>query len=162
MKRPSHPPLTKEQLAQLHADMHDIRAAAKRKGTTLDRWDEVQELAAANDHFDLGCWLFYYSSKVGLPGADGLMHRIDCARRIFEAGLKNPVYQFFTIFDFGERQFDTIFEMGDAAQVLGGLRQIIHQTKSKRLIEAFAHFGWPVEMVEPANATTSVQQYSLV
>lgn len=128
------PPLRSSQFAQLRADAQNIRAAAQRKQVTLDDWDAAQETQAAKSHFDLGCWLFYYSRRVGLE--DGLKHRIDCARRIFLADIQNPGYMFFTVFDFGERQFDTIFEMGDADQVLDALRHLAHQDSSGRLLKA--------------------------
>lgn len=133
------PPLSSSEFAQLRADAQNIRAAAQRKRITLDAWEETQETKAAKSHFDLGCWLFYYSRRVGLE--DGIEHRIDCARRIFLAEIQNPGYMFFTVFDFGERQFDTIFEMGDADQVLNALRQLAHQDTSGRIKKAFEFYG---------------------
>jgi len=78
-------PLSAAQLAQLRADANDLWAAAKRKGTTLDRWEHSDESRAARDQFALGTWLFYYSTRIGR--VDGLQDRIDCARRIFESGI---------------------------------------------------------------------------
>ena len=137
-------PLTASELAQLQADAKDIRAAALRKVVTLDAWDERQETAAARSHFALGCWLYYYSRRVYLDNAEGLASRIDCARRIFLAGLTNPGYKFFTVFDFGERHFDTIFEMGDAEQVIDGLRQLAKADQSGLIASAFTNFCWPL------------------
>ena len=139
-------PLTAKELAALKADAQNIRAAAKRKNTTLDDWDEKRETEAARQHFDLGCWLYYYSRRVYLEGAEGLKYRTDCARRIFLAGLTNPGYSFFTVFDFGERQFDTIFEMGDADQVIDGLRQAAKADQSGHIARAFAYMGWTFEL----------------
>lgn len=141
-------PLTAKELAVLQADAQNIRAAAKRKDVTLDDWDEKRETEAAQQHFDLGCWLHHYSRRVYV--AEGLQDRIDCARRIFLAGLTNPGYRFFTVFDFGERHFDTIFEMGDADQVIDGLRQIAKSDKTGRIAQAFTYFGWPLEQKEVA------------
>lgn len=142
-------PLTASELAQLQADAKDIRAAALRKVVTLDDWDEQQETAAAKKYFPLGCWLFYYSRRVYLDNAEGLASRIDCARRIFLAGLTNPGYRFFTVFDFGERHFDTIFEMGDAEQVIDGLRQFAKADQSGLIAQAFANFCWPLTFEAP-------------
>lgn len=135
-------PLTIRELAVLRADAQNIRAAAKRKEVTLDAWEERHETEAAQQHFDLGCWLYYYSRRVYLDNAEGLASRIDCARRIFLAGLTNPGYRFFTVFEFGERNFDTIFEMGDADQVINELRQLVKSDKTGRIAQAFANFGW--------------------
>lgn len=139
------PPLTAKELAVLQADAQNIRAAAERKVLTLDAWEEQQETDAAKQHFDLGCWLYYYSRRVYLDSAEGLKNRIDCARRIFLAGLQNPGYKFFTVFDFGERNFDTIFEMGDADQVINDLRQLAKIDKTGRIAQAFVYFGWQIE-----------------
>lgn len=147
-------PLTAEELAALRADAQNIRAAAKRKGVTLDDWDEKRETEAAQQHFNLGCWLHYYSRRV--YAAEGLRDRIDCARRIFLAGLQNPGYRFFTVFDFGERNFDTIFEMGDADQVINELRQLAKSDKTGRIAQAFTHFGWPLEAVPAAPENKSI------
>lgn len=64
--------------------------------------------------------------------------------RIFLAGFNNPCYDFFTVFDFGERQFDGIFEEGDAEEVIDGLRKEIPLDSSGQIATAFEYFGWPV------------------
>lgn len=139
-------PLKASELARLRADVMDIRATAKRKNVTLDDWDEKRETAAAKEYFDLGCWLYYYSRRVGLSDAEGLKSRIDCARRLFLAGICSPGYRFFTVFDFGERNFDTIFEMGDAKEVINGLRALVAQDNYGQLVKAFAYHGWSLEV----------------
>lgn len=135
---------------RLQADARDIRGAAKRKDVTLDSHDEQVETAAARDHFELGCWLYHYSLRVGNTGPDGLAARIDCAKRLFLAGIASPHYDFFTIFDFGERQFDTIFEMGDADAVIDALRASIPDDATGRIEKAFAYHGWPIEILKAA------------
>lgn len=137
------PPLPKAQLDQLMADARDLRGAAARKGTTLDRYEEARESAAAREHFDLGAWLFYYSNRVGRE--DGRQERVDCLRRLFEAGIYRPGYDFFTVFDFGERTFDTCVEMGDADEVIDALRELAHQHRNCNLIAAFEYMGWSLE-----------------
>lgn len=141
-------PLSAAQLAQLRADANDLWSAAKRKGTTLDRWEHNDESAAARDYFALGTWLFYYSTRIGR--VDGLQDRIDCARRIFESGIERIGYRFFTVFDFGERQFDTLVEMGDADAVVDALREIAHEGRNPNLIAAFAYMGWSLERKQMA------------
>lgn len=141
-------PLTAAHLAQLRADANDLWAAAARKSVTLDRWEHSDERAAAREYFALGTWLFYYSTRIGK--VDGLQDRIDCARRIFEAGIERIGYQFFTVFDFGERQFDTLFEMGDAGEVLDGLREIAHKGRNENLLRAFQLMGWSLERKQAA------------
>lgn len=133
-------PITTAQRAVLERDASDVRAAAARKGFTCDAWEERAETSAAREHFELGCWLFYYSRRVGMCA--GLADRVNCARRLFESGVFSPRYDFFTVFEFGERQFDTIFEMGDSAEVLALLRIEARKNPAGNLAKAFAHHGW--------------------
>lgn len=141
-------PLTSKQLAQLRADANDVRAAASRKGIELDGWDEARERDAAREHFALGTWLYYFSTRVGKVG--GLQDRIECLRRLYEAGIYQPGYRFYTVFDFGERQHDTCGEMGDSADVIDGLREIAHKHRNENLIKAFAYMGWSLERKQMA------------
>lgn len=136
-------PLSAAQLAQLRADANDLWAAAERKGTTLDRWEHRDESEAARDHFALGTWLHYYSTRIGK--VDGLQARIDCTRRILESGLGRIGYKFFTVFDFGERHFDTLVEMGDADEVVDALRVIACKGRNANLLKAFEYMGWSLE-----------------
>jgi PhoPQ-activated pathogenicity-related protein len=103
----SFPPLTAKQLKQLRTDAADLRSAEARKNVTFDSWDHVREAEAAQKRFELGCWLFYYSTRIHRPGKNNLADRVDCPRRIFEAGFTRLTYEFYTVFDFGERQFDS-------------------------------------------------------
>ncbi|WP_426172382.1 hypothetical protein [Pseudoduganella sp. R-34] len=141
-------PLSNAELAQLRNDARDLRAAATRKGHTMDSYEEIEERIAAQNYFELGTWLFYYSKRISKP--EGLKDRIDCARRLFEAGVYHPGYQFFTVFDFGERQFDTLVEMGDADDVLDGLREIAHKERNANLLKAFDYMGWSLERKQMA------------
>lgn len=134
-------PITAAQRKRLQADVNDLYACAKRKGTTMDRWDHANESSAARDHFELGCWLFYYSKRINAQ--DSLKDRIDCARRMFEAGIYSPGYQFHTAFDFGERVWDSIFEQGDSAYVIEGLREFVNTSANIR--KGFEDYGWPIE-----------------
>ena len=152
MTKAKYPPLSEAELERLRADARDIPGTAKRRNTTLDAWDLRSERASAEKHFALGCWLYYYSRRIFLTGPEGLQHRIDCARRIFEAGLGNPGYAFFTVFEFGEREFDTIFEMGDSTQVLEGLRKLARRSRSQQIREAFAEMGWSLQSTPATNS----------
>lgn len=137
-------PLPPEQLNQLKIDAKDVMAVAKRKNVMMDKWDERIESYHAKKDFVLGCWLFYYSSRI--YKTDGLADRIDCLRRIFEAGFNTIHYEFFSVFEFGERHFDTLLEMGDAKEVIDGVRKRINDSREGQNIrEAFQYMGWPIE-----------------
>lgn len=143
-------PLTTEVRAQLRADARNIRAAADRKQVSLDRFEELRESRMAQQHFELGCWLFRFTKLRGLTPAQYLQERVDIVTRLFLAGLNNPRYDFFTVFDFGERQFDSIFEDGEAKAVIGGVRQNISSDASGLIALAFHYFGWDVESPQGA------------
>ena len=146
-------PIAGSERRKLKADLQNLRATAARKGTLLDAWDERIESRAGKEHFELGCWLYYYSQRIYTEGVES---RIDCARRIFAEGITNPGYRFFTVFDFGERQFDTLFEMGDAEQVIEGLRRYLPGDETGGLKRAFENFGWPERCQE------STKQFCLI
>lgn len=144
MKLSKTAPISKTDRDQLVRDVADIRAAAQRKGTTLDRYEEARESQIASRHFELGCWLSRYTKLRGLSPEQHLSERVDIVTRLFLAGFKNPRYDFFTAFDFGERQFDSIFEEGDSKAVIEGLRKRIAADKTGQIASAFEYFGWPV------------------
>lgn len=136
------PPLTAAEFAQLRADAQDIPATAKRKNLCLDRWEMACESDAATNHFDLGCWLFFYSRRIHRSDAEGLRSRIDCAKRIFEAGFTRLYYEFHTVFDFGERDFNTLFDSRDSLKA--ALRPLAQKDPRNPIAEAFRYYGWPI------------------
>ena len=137
-------PISVDDRAQLFRDAADPKRTAKRKGVTLDSHEEVKEKMVATTHFELGCWLHRFTKLHGLPPEKYLSERIDLVSRIFLAGFTNPRYDFFTVFDFGERQFDSIFEQSDAEAVLEGLRRNIELDSTGKIASAFKYFGWPL------------------
>ena len=146
MKKRKLPPLSEKQFAQLRADAIDIALTAKRKNITLDRWEEPIEREAARTHFDLGCWLYYYRHQIYKDNQAGFKARVDCLWRIFIAGFDRLQYEFFTVFEFGERQFDTIFEANDSGAVLDAIRHRYVKTKDPQVRAAFQHMGWKIEI----------------
>lgn len=147
-------PIGARERAQLQRDAADVRATAQRKSITLDAWEERDESDAARRHFELGCWLYWFQTRIYSTDDLGLQARIDCAERLFLAGFPNPKYRFYTVFDFGERQFDSIFEMGDSREVIAGLRERMKKDKTGKIAEAFAYNDWPLTEPHLFAATT--------
>lgn len=139
-------PLTREQLQQLQRDSQDIRATATRKQVTLDAWEERSESIAAKAHFDLGCWLYHYTTLRGLTPAEHMRARVNVLVRLFMNDIQNPRYRFYTVFDFGERQFDGMFEEGDSSELIAELRKYLANDETGRMSKAFDCFGWPKEV----------------
>jgi hypothetical protein len=136
-------PITSRERSRLERLTRNVKQAAIEKGLDISEWENQRETQAARDHFELGCWLYYYSKRLWNPGS--LKERIDCVRRIYEAGYVHLGYDFYTVFDFGERHYDSIMEMGDGAAVVDGLRQyMMFSTAPDKLIAAFTYNNWPL------------------
>ncbi|WP_368714090.1 hypothetical protein [Paraburkholderia sp. EG287A] len=141
-------PLSNAIRERLRRDLENIRATAERKQVTLDRWEEADEQREGRAHFELGCWLYYYSTRIYQP--DAFQDRVDCSRRIYQAGFTHLNYEFFTVFDFGERHFDTLVEMGDADAVVDALRALVPLDTTGNLAKAFEYNHWPLEAEQAA------------
>lgn len=133
-----HAPLDDRLRHALKLRLADLKKTAAKKGTTLDAWEERAEQQAGKNHFELGCWLYFYSKHIG----GHCEIRADCLKRIFLEGLTNPGYDFFTAFDFGERQFDSCLEQGDSKEVIALLRKELAKDTTGNLARAFDYFGW--------------------
>lgn len=130
---------------QLLQDANDIKSAAERKGRTLLKIEFDRESQAAMQNFELGCWLYHYKPLISLEGITGFEARVDCAMRLMLSGVNYPGYDFYTVFDFGDRDFSDLFEMGDGDAVLHALRESIPNDPSGRLKQGFVEFGWSLE-----------------
>lgn len=104
----SRAPIPFDDRRRLEIDAADVRATADRKGVVLDRFEELLEGVAARNHFELGCWLFYYGRLIEQSGADGLAARAACADLLLQSGFRNPSLFFNTVFDFGQYRFDLV------------------------------------------------------
>jgi hypothetical protein len=137
------PPLSKAVISQLRIDASNVRAAAVRKNLVLDKYEEREETLAAKRYFQLGAWLYYYKHEMWRDrGRNYLDMQVACLLRLFQAQIPSPGYRFFTVFDFGDRDFDTLFENGNSAEVLQELRAIYFQTKDAAIASGFAYHGW--------------------
>lgn len=137
-------PLSVATCIQLDHDARNIEATAARKCVSLDKWAARSEKETAKKHFAIGCWLYHFTTLRGLGAAQYLQARVELLVRLFMADIQHPSYDFFTVFDFGERTFDSIFEEGDGEQVVNGLREYLERDTSGLMQKAFNYFGWPL------------------
>jgi hypothetical protein len=140
-------PLSNAVRERLRRDLQNMEATAARKQLHFDAWDAIFDKDDGERHFELGCWLYYYSTRIRRPEA--FQDRVDCARRIYLAGFQHLNYRFYTVFDFGEREYDTLAEMDDSAEVVDALRSLIPLDKTGNLAKAFAYNKWPLQQDEP-------------
>jgi hypothetical protein len=127
---------------RLVMDAKHVRATAGRKELQIDDFEARREESMARMHFELGCWLRHFTTLISRPDEIGLNARIECALRIFLSGITNPSYDFHTVFDFGERDFDAIFEMGDSEAVIENLQFAAKADTTGKIASAIANFGW--------------------
>jgi hypothetical protein len=128
--------------AQLKRDAQNVRACAERKGLSMDHWEEMDEAEHAKNHFELGCWLYFYQRSFYDLSKDSINERVQCMLRLFLNGFTNPGYRFYTVFDFGERQFDSIMEMGDSERVMAEMQKALPLDKTGKIAAAFSYYGW--------------------
>ena len=127
-----------------------ILAAAARHGDDCGRWEAQDEFEHAQRYFELGCWLKYFSERVGASqGPDGLADRIECVRKCWEAGVYDVGYSFYSVFRFGERQFDTCFEMGDGDKVAQALVEIARDNPNGPIADGVRRMQWAMDVPEP-------------
>lgn len=127
--------------AKLKADSASVGAvlaAAQCKGNTCDRHEARREFIAAQEHFELGCWLVHYAA---LPGT--FDNRLACARLLMETGVGNPGYDFHTVFGFGERDYDNLFETRGGGDVLATLWAEATDLPNQRLADGLTKAGIP-------------------
>jgi hypothetical protein len=139
-------PISARDREQLRRDVatDKIMACAKRKGLDVNAFSLACEASAGQSHFELACWLFYYSRRVGTAST---WARIDCMRRLLLSDYPSfgTGYDFHTVFDFGEREFDTIMEMGDSKDVM---RALVGLRGVPVVAGKFAEAGWTETYLE--------------
>lgn len=87
----------------------------------------------------------------GSEGPEGLKARIACASHIFTAqDQKSAVsiddlrsWRAYTVFGFGDREFDNLFEMGDGDQVHAAMMKLSQTSRSAASV--CANMGWNKE-----------------
>lgn len=142
-------PLTAQTLSYLWSGAAAVDVCASRKGIsrTPDQLRQDQTLAA--EQFELGCWLHFYSLRVLDPQMTAF--RIDCLRRILLSDLNDcsPGNGFHAVFDFSQREFEAILEMGDVTDVLQAIAPLQTLPSIRRKLE---QAGWH-RLLDPQELT---------
>jgi len=135
-------PITAGQRRWFARNVTKLQDLLDARGERITRADLARATAAAHEHFELGCWLYFYSRFIHHPGAKAA--RIDCLRRLLATGFTNLDRQFLVAFDIGRRQFDSLLQSDDAMEVMSGVRQFIPADTSSNIARAITELGWPV------------------
>lgn len=104
-------PITITERVELRRNARDVARTAVWKGFACDPMHAETVGKLAQEYFDLGCWLYYYSKRLDVQ--DNLAERVDCAWRLFDAGISDPGDNFLIIFGFGRRHFAALFKDGN-------------------------------------------------
>lgn len=135
-------PISDAQRRMLHKRVADLHGTAKRKGYTLSTWDYIRESDAARTHFEVGAWGYWaHLRRDRLTVED----RARVTFALLASGKSNIDYEFFTAFDFGERQLDAFFEMGDADEVIEAIGDIVRRSGHAVAAEMMKQLGWSFE-----------------
>jgi hypothetical protein len=124
-----------------------VVACARRKGISLSRFEAIEEQHYASEYFNLGAWMHYFSIRFQSirDTEKRLNDRADCLEMLFKAGIFEPKNKFMTVFDFGDRQFDAMFEQGDSGDLLDVLRRRMTGDASCYIATGFQHHNWSFE-----------------
>lgn len=98
MVRAPLPAATRERLRRDCSTTQAVVEAAARAGRTLHPRDAYKEFRAAQDYFELGCWLVYYRQQ--MANEEGGEVRCECAELLRRHGLLEPTRNFETVFGF--------------------------------------------------------------
>lgn len=131
-------PISLAQRQTLRRRLANLRATAARRGTTLDEWDEHRESRAGEQHFELGAWCWWSTQRADLT----IENRVAVIFAMLASGLTSIGYEFFTAFEFGEREFDRFFEMCDGAELVQAVSDRVLTSGHAVAIEGLRANGW--------------------
>jgi len=140
-------PLSNTDRKAITKDIANIEVVARAKDYDCSASEARYDKRMAEDHFELTCWLKWFMTSQARR--DCVATRALIVFLIFENGLQGLAYEFHTITDFGERQFDDIFEKNDGGDVIVQLNRLVSAFGGERSKVGLAYYGWEREP-EPA------------
>lgn len=128
--------------------LNNIRQVAIRKNLDVCTRDLLREAEIGEREIQFLTKLHNLRIGTTQEGEHGLNARIACATHIFTAADQSSCvtirdiksWNAYTVFDFGEREFDALFEMGDGAQVKDALVELAQS--NARVAATCREFGW--------------------
>lgn len=132
-------PISDRDRQKLKRRLADLPACAARRGVTLDAFELHRETVFGDLYFEVGAW-GYWATRRGSKLTLG-----DRARVVFAmlaAGLECVSYDFYTAFEFGERQLDSFFEVGDSAELVQAVSDLVVASQHKSALLLLQKLEW--------------------
>lgn len=147
-------PIGPAQRAMLKRRLANLDATARRRGTTLDAWERAAEAHAGRIHFEVGAWGWWSQQR---RDALTLHDRARVVFAVLASGLTTVEYEFFTAFQFSERDWDAFFEMHDGSELVQAVSDIVHHSGHATALAGLQANGWvrPVRQTDLFSAESA-------
>jgi len=132
-------PIGPAQRAMLMRRLANLDAIARRRGTTLDAWDRANEERAGQIYFEVGAWGWWSQQR---RDSLSLNDRANVVFAVLASGLTSVGYEFFTAFEFSERDWDSFFEMHDGSELVQAVSDIVHRSGHATALVGLQANGW--------------------
>lgn len=132
-------PITVAQRAALQRRLCNLPKVAARRGTTLDDCDRRREEREGRAHFEVGAWGWWASRR---RASLTLEDRANVVFAVLTSGRTCVDYEFFTAFEFGERDFDAYFEQGDSEHLVDAIAAKVYASGNAVALEGLRANGW--------------------
>jgi hypothetical protein len=139
--------LSNTEKSRLRAAIANMKGTVAAKGNAALSEHEIRHnTAQCTQHFTVLCRLKALLPQTRQETALGRDARVEFVKAIWLAGILSEVksYAFYDIFDVGDREYDTCFEMGDGDQVMHALVLKTRRNKTLRAeaVTLYTDAGW--------------------
>lgn len=149
--------LSNTEKSRLRAAIANMKGAIAAKGNEpLSEFEMRRNTALCTEHFTTLCRLKALLPQTSKETILGREARVEFIKTIWLAGIMSEVkdYAFYDIFDVGDREYDTCFEMGDGTQVMHALVRKTRRSKALRAeaVRLYSEADWTRYETEAAQA----------
>jgi len=143
----AHAPVSYKIRAQLERRLHNIHRIAKRDG--WDTHDVQFQQEQGQQNFELAMWCYWLSRR---RKSFTVSDRARLVLAVLSSGKTSIENEFLIVFNFSERSFDAIFEMGDGDEVVEAISHLVHASNDPVALKGLRSNGW-----DRATASTAFQ-----
>jgi hypothetical protein len=139
--------LSNTEKSRLRSAIADMKGSIAAKGNEpLSEFEMRRNTELCKKHFTTLCRLKALLPQTSKETALGREARVEFVKTIWLAGILSEVrnYAFYDIFDVGDRQYDTCFEMGDGTEVMHALVRKARRSKALRAeaVSLYSESDW--------------------